>query len=102
MSTSTVYNAVDLSEKIMFFALDVISDLAFGKSFGNLRVDRDEMHYIKTNEKLLPMFALLGTFPGLVKILFSRIFRRFIPKDTDPFGLGRVMGCVFLNILRVA
>jgi hypothetical protein len=86
----------------MFFTLDVISDLAFGKSFGNLQVDRDDMRYIKTNDELLPILVLLGTFPGLVKVFFSRIFRSFLPKDTDPIGVGRMMGCVFPNIVRLA
>jgi hypothetical protein len=86
----------------MFFTLDVISDLAFGESFGNLRADKDDMAYIKTNEELLPFLVLLGTFPGLTKLIFSKIFRGFLPKDTDPIGMGRIMGFVFLHVLRLA
>jgi len=86
----------------MFFTLDVISDLAFGKSFGNLQIDRDDMAYIKTSDELLPVLILLATFPSLVEVFFSRVFRSFLPKDTDPVGMGRMMGCVFLHILRLA
>jgi hypothetical protein len=86
----------------MFFTLDVISDLAFGKSFGSLQTDRDDIAYIKTSDEVLPLLILLATFPGLAKVFFSRIFRSFLPKDTDSIGMGRLMGFVFLHILRLA
>jgi len=96
------YNPVDLAPKIQFFTLDVIGDIAFGKSFGNLQADQDCLSYIKTNEETLPLLILLGTFPGLAQVLSSRVFRSFRPKDTDPVGMGRLMGFVFLHILRLA
>jgi len=48
------------------------------------------------------MLILLGTFPALAQVLFSRVFRSFRPKDTDAVGMGRLMGFVFLHILEVA
>lgn len=75
----------------------MIADIAFGKPFGNLEADSDVSSYLKIEEDTLPLLILLGTFPGLAKVLFSRIFSRFMPKDTDSVGLGRLMGYVLLH-----
>ena len=87
VSTSTSYNPVDLALKTQYFTLDVISDIAFGKPFGNLKEDKDCTSYIKTNEETLILLIFLGTFPGLAQV-FSRILRRFLPKTQTLLAWG--------------
>jgi hypothetical protein len=89
-----VYKPVDLAPKIQYFTLDVISDIAFGKAFGNLTADGDVSSYIKIIEEAFPFVMILATFPELCQIFFSRIFKPIWPKDTDKTGIGKLMGYV--------
>ncbi|KAI1161936.1 cytochrome P450 [Nemania serpens] len=41
-------NSMDLSQKLLFFSLDVISTIGFGKCFGLLNADDDPNEYIKS------------------------------------------------------
>lgn len=94
ISTNTAYKPVDLAPKSQLFTLDVISEIAFGKSFGNLQADEDCSSYIQTMKESFPVIILLGVFPWVAEVLFSRPMRRFVPKDTDPAGMGKLMGFV--------
>lgn len=85
---------MDFAPKAQFFTLDVISDIAFGKAFGNLEADKDCSSYIKTTEETFPMIVLLGAFPWLAKIFFSRPLKGLLPSDKDQVGLGKLMGFV--------
>ena len=94
VSTNTVYKPVDFAPKSSFFTLDVISDIAFGKAFGNLEADADVSSYIKTTEETFPMIVLLGSFPWLARLFFSRPLKSLLPSDTDTVGMGKLMGLV--------
>jgi hypothetical protein len=74
----------------------VISDIAFGKSLGNLEADQDVWSFIKTVQDSTPLVIFLAIFPGLSKIFFSRLCKRFWPKVTDSDGLGKLMAYVLL------
>lgn len=99
LSANTVYKPVDFAPKTQFFTLDVISEIAFGKSFGNLEADEDTAEYIKTTEGLFPMLVLLGAFPWMAHVFFSRPFKGLLPTETDSVGMGKLMGFVLLYIL---
>lgn len=92
VSTSTTYKPVDFAPKTQFFTLDVISDIALGKSLGNLEADEDCYSYIKTTEETFPMIVLLGAFPWLANVFFSRPMKSLLPSDTDTVGMGKLMG----------
>jgi hypothetical protein len=51
----------DFARTAEFFTLDVISDNAFGKSWGFLDENRDMYDYIKTTEETLPFAVLVGS-----------------------------------------
>lgn len=90
---------MDLAPKIQYFTLDVISDIAFGKPFGNLEADQDVSSYIQAVQEAVPLAIFLATFPGLCRVFFSSMLKRFWPKTTDKVGLGKLMGCAgFLHI----
>lgn len=56
---------MDISEKTNFFTLDVISALAFGQGFGNLRDDNDNPGIIQDLHKSIKMQALFHELPYL-------------------------------------
>lgn len=114
---------MDFAEKVQFFTLDVITDIAFGEAFGYLERDEDRYAFIEKTKESLPAMIFLGVFPWvrnlilesvrindrklsppkkinhsltansiqLNNILHSPLFRRMIPSDKDPAGLGKLM-----------
>jgi len=92
-SPSYIYRPVDFARIAQYFALDVISDIAFGQPFGFLDTDSDVHDYIKTQEALLPIFEWFATLPSLERLIrIQWISRLLMPKPTDEKGLGRLMG----------
>ncbi len=85
---------MDFGRKAQFLTLDVISEIAFGRAFGFVENDEDMFSYIATTESTIPLMILVGTFPWLARIVQSPLMKAFMPKDTDAYGLGRIMGYV--------
>jgi len=83
-----------MATKVQFLTLDIISEIAFGNAFGNLESDEDISSYMKTVQDMFPLIILLGTWPVLAKVFFWKPFRRFLPKETDTTGVGKLMGFV--------
>ena len=99
VSTATEFKPVDMAIKFPLLTLDIISEIAFGTAFGNLAADEDLSSYMKTMDKMFPLTILLGTWPALAKVFFSKLLRPFLPKETDEVGMGKLMGCVILHLL---
>ena len=99
VSTATKFSPVDMAVKFQLLTLDIISEIAFGNAFGNLIADEDLSSYMKTMEDMFPLIILLGTWPALAKVFFSKPLRPFLPKETDTFGMGKLMGFVIFCIL---
>jgi hypothetical protein len=76
---------------------NIISEIAFGKPFSNLEADEDTS-CIKATEEIFPMTVLLGVFPWLAQVSFSRPFKSLLSSDIDTVGMGKLMGFVFLHI----
>jgi hypothetical protein len=81
----------DFGRKAQFLTLDVISDLAFGRPFGDVASDSDVYEYIRTIEDNLPTIIISAVLPWLLAVLSSPVFRSFIPSEKDALGLGRTM-----------
>ncbi|KKZ65566.1 hypothetical protein EMCG_08591 [[Emmonsia] crescens] len=92
LSTDTELRPVDFARKVQYLTLDVISTIAFGRTFGFLDKDGDLFDYIKTTEESLPLMQMIALVPWLVNVLQSRLFKAFLPSHTDVVGLGKVMG----------
>ncbi|KDN62705.1 putative cytochrome P450 [Colletotrichum sublineola] len=84
----------DFGLKAQYFTLDVITDLAFGKPFGDLASDSDVHEYIHTAEKNMPNVVLTTVLPWLLALLSSPLFRCLLPSDKDAIGLGKTIGIV--------
>ncbi|KAK4987306.1 hypothetical protein LTR50_004732 [Elasticomyces elasticus] len=91
ISTETEYNPLDLSKVCSYFTLDVISGVAFGKSFGFLDVDDDPLGYIKNLEQFLPAIMLFSVWPELQRLMRLPLVRALAPSAKDAVGLGRAM-----------
>lgn len=92
ISTSSELRQMDLAMTIQYYALDVISKVAYGKAFGYLAADSDLNNYIHDTEKMVPILAMCGEVPWLGKIFLSSTFLKYAaPKPTDNTGLGKMM-----------
>lgn len=94
LSTTTEFKPADMAEKFQLLTLDIIAEIAFGNPFGNLTADEDISSYMRTMDTAMPLIILLGTWPALANVFFSRAFRPFVPKETDTDGMGKLMGFV--------
>jgi len=92
LSTASEFRPIDFGSKSQYLTLDVISDIAFGEAFGFVENDEDMFSYIKTTESTIPILILTGSFPWLARIFQSPLLKSLLPKDTDAYGLGKVMG----------
>ncbi|KAK2589590.1 hypothetical protein QQS21_012733 [Conoideocrella luteorostrata] len=81
----------DFGRKAQYFTLDVISDLAFGRPFGDLATDSDVHEYISTSELNMPSVMLTTVFPWLMTLLAFPLFKSVMPSEKDAVGIGRTM-----------
>ncbi|KAI5363881.1 putative cytochrome P450 [Septoria linicola] len=85
-----VYKPMDLARKSHFFTLDVISSLAFGECFGDLKDDNDNFGYLHETEKSITLINLMAVLPNLYSFLEkSQLLKMLGPSDRDDLGLGR-------------
>ena len=91
-STPDTFRPVDFAQKIQFFTLDVISDLAFGQPFGYVEQDDDVFDFIKITRSFFPVTLVIANIPSLVSLLHSWLFRGALPKESDKFGFGAFIG----------
>jgi hypothetical protein len=94
VSTNTVFRPVDFARIAQYFTLDVIGEIAFGKSFGYLKTDSDIHDYIRTTEKAMPFMMVVCVMPLLGKIIHSRFLNWIMPSENDKMGFGKVLGQV--------
>ncbi|WDK16956.1 cytochrome P450 [Colletotrichum graminicola] len=89
-STEAASRPMDLAQKIQYLTLDVISDISFGKAFGDLRVDDDVFGIAASADTGMIVFTYKIAL-GLYKILQSPLAARlFGPRETDATGWGRM------------
>ncbi|KAK1446883.1 cytochrome P450 [Colletotrichum cuscutae] len=90
MSTEFAARPMDLAMKMQYLTLDVISNISYGKPFGDLRADEDMFGVAESAEVGMTIFTYkIGL--GLYKILQKPIVARLLgPKETDASGFGRM------------
>lgn len=87
-----LFRVLDLGRVTSFFTLDVISQIAFGQTFGFLEHDDDPFGYLQNLSEMLPAIIVFGVYTELTNILKLPMLKSALPKNTDKRGLGRVMG----------
>ena len=84
---------VDFASAAQYFALDVISKIAFGREFGFLEKDGDANGYIGAMDAMAPVLSLCADVPWLRGVvLMDWVVKSFGPRVTDKTGPGRIMG----------
>lgn len=92
---------MDLAQKLQFFSIDTISEIAFGQTFGHLEKNADFMEYIRSLEEGLAIgnvcFGLgigwLRTLPVVGGLL--------APDEGALRGFGRMVSLVFLYLFFI-
>ncbi|PIA96035.1 Averantin hydroxylase [Cercospora beticola] len=85
-----IYKPMDFARKSHFFTLDVISSLAFGESFGDLRDDNDNHGYLEQMEQGITLINIMAVLPKLYLFLEkSKILALVGPSERDDLGLGK-------------
>lgn len=93
ISTNSELKPMDLGRASQYFTLDVISDLAFDQTFGDIAADKDQFDYMKTTGEAITIIAPLTVFPRLHKwIEGSRLLDFLAPSAKDKVGFGRILG----------
>ncbi|QUC21642.1 uncharacterized protein UV8b_05885 [Ustilaginoidea virens] len=83
---------LDMARKVLYFTLDVISDLAFGEPLGHLSSDSDVHRYVHDMETHLPVLIISTVASWVIPLLGLAIFRPVMPSEHDVLGVGRIMG----------
>ncbi|KAK1771973.1 pisatin demethylase [Phialemonium atrogriseum] len=81
----------DFARKTQYFTLDVISDIAFGKPFGDVATDSDVYEYVSTMESSMPTIIVTTVLPWIIAMMQSPLFKSMVPSDKDSIGLGKIM-----------
>ncbi|KAI5459011.1 pisatin demethylase [Mariannaea sp. PMI_226] len=91
LSSAQESRPFDMARKIQYYTLDAAMDIAFGKPLGCLEHDSDVFDYIHAVDSGFQKIAVVSTYPGLVKVLGSPLFKWILPSDKDEAGVGRIM-----------
>ena len=94
VSVTEEFKPIDIGRKAQYFTLDVLSSLAFGKSFGDIETDSDNHKYVETVEESGPAIILVMVLPWISKLFKLPFLKGLLPSEVDTIGFGRVMGFV--------
>ncbi|KAE9376647.1 cytochrome P450 [Stipitochalara longipes BDJ] len=86
------YKPFDFARKTQYFTLDIITHIAFGKTFGYLATDSDLYGYIKAVEETMGAAMMVTVLPWINWVLQTRLMKRVMPDEKDPIGFGKVLG----------
>ncbi|KAL5322290.1 hypothetical protein ACEPPN_010262 [Leptodophora sp. 'Broadleaf-Isolate-01'] len=92
LTTGTEFKPFDFGRKAQYFTLDVITHLAFGKTFGFVTTDSDVYEYIKTVEQTIPAAMMVTVLPWMNWLLRTKLVKGILPSAKDPIGFGKLMG----------
>jgi len=90
---------MDFAMVSQYFALDVITSIAFGAPFGYLAKDEDIYNYIAIINQVMPFVNLCSSTPTLGRFMDQGWLKALIgPGPNDKDGLGKLMGFVFFPL----
>lgn len=84
--------AVDLATVSVYYTMDIITHVAFGKELGFLSSDSDVLQLLAQTSRAVKILAVPLAIPRLRTIINSRVFLQFFgPKSTDQIGVGALL-----------
>jgi cytochrome P450 len=82
----------DMASLAQYFTVDVLSKVAYGKEFGNLREDRDVYDYVESTMQLLTLLVLCAELPIFRRIFMNKTVLGMIgPSMKDETGMGKIL-----------
>ena len=103
LSDGSSLRPIDFARKAQFLTLDIITDIAFGETFGDLKADEDLHDYLAIVERMLPTSRWLILFPSLMNLVAIQWIGRWVlPSSEDGVGVGKVMGFVVIPLCLLA
>ncbi|KAI0399649.1 cytochrome P450 [Xylaria palmicola] len=92
ISNDNEYRPMDMGSMAIFFAVDSISSISFGKAFGNLEDGVDIHEFEEFAQAASIKGSTFSEIPWLGSIFFyPPVLQLLGPKDTDEKGLGMFM-----------
>ncbi|KAE8450470.1 hypothetical protein EG329_006200 [Mollisiaceae sp. DMI_Dod_QoI] len=86
------FRPMDLARKSSFFTMDVITDIAFGRTWGCLSADDDVHSWFASMEIIIPNSIKASRIPWLTSLLHIPFFRKLVmPSEKDKIGPGRLI-----------
>ncbi|KAG5930430.1 hypothetical protein E4U42_001353 [Claviceps africana] len=82
----------DFARKVQYLAVDVVTDLLFGETFGDVASDGDVHGYLGAMEKYVPHLIVSTVLSWIIPFLGLPVFRPLVPSEHDVLGVGRIMG----------
>jgi hypothetical protein len=83
---------MDFAEKIQFYALDCIGEIAFGEPFGFLELDEDRYSITHINDLSIRMATAAGIISWLPSMKYKWPFKYLLPREGDKAGFGILYG----------
>ena len=96
VSTEEWTKVVDLAQKIQYFALDVVMDIATGNPFDDLLHDEDRFEYLRSTADSLPAIAMVSSVSWAGKILQSRWIAPLVAPSASEYGIGKIVEYILL------
>lgn len=98
LSVDSVVKPFDLARTVQYFTIDVISDLAFGKAFGDLAKDEDVHGYIRALEDSLSVVLALTLWPKLIRVVGALKRLQWIAPSLMKNGMQETVELVMLSL----
>ncbi|KAK3403432.1 cytochrome P450 [Sordaria brevicollis] len=86
LSDSGDLRPMDMGSRAQFFTSDVVSELAFGKSFGNCEADADFKGYVQAVEETIVWSSALCLIPSVTMLLVKWPFKYLFYAEDKALG----------------
>ncbi|EAQ83674.1 hypothetical protein CHGG_10078 [Chaetomium globosum CBS 148.51] len=91
---------MNLEDKLHYYALDAIGEIAYSESFKYLEEDRDVRGILAVNDATVPLLMSLGNYVWFWKTLRAWPFYYLLPNDGDESGFGAIIGHVSIILKK--
>ncbi|KAK0648117.1 cytochrome P450 family protein [Cercophora newfieldiana] len=98
LSDNVATREMDMGDVFVYLTQDITSAIEFGEPFGYLDSNADTNGIIKALDSMKLPCAVLALLPSVTAVAQSTVFTPFLPKPTDPTGVGRMLGIVKAHV----
>lgn len=89
---ATTAKSMNFAEKVQFYALDCLGDMAFGKPFGFIERDEDVGRILQINDFSLRMATIAGLVSWVRSMRYMWPLKYLSPREGDKVGFGILLG----------